>query len=330
MSRATAETLSIRPYREEDEALVLELLTASLGPGPALGRTSEFFRWKHLDNPFGSSVMLVAEDGGRVVGLRAFMRWEFRTGSETVRAVRAVDTATHPDHQGRGIFSRLTREALEILRRDTDLVFNTPNEKSGPGYLKLGWRPVGRLGMSVRPRRPRLPGHTAGSPSAETAPAATVLDDPRLSELLGRAERDERRLETERSLSFLRWRYGEAPLDYRAVPDEIGGELSGVAFLRVRPRGRLWQTSIGDVIVPSGDLGAARRLIRAASRSAPSDFVACRLPTGSTAARGAATLGFVRAPGGIRFVVNPLRDGILPDPADLKSWALRLGDVEVF
>ena len=330
MSRVAAETLAIRPYREEDEASVLELLAASLGAGPAGGRTSEFFRWKHLDNPFGLSVMLVAEEEGRIVGLRAFMRWEFRAGSETVRAVRAVDTATHPDHQGRGIFSRLTREAVEILRRDTDLVFNTPNEKSGPGYLKLGWRPVGRLGMSVRPRRPRLPGHTGGSPSAEPAPAATVLDDPRLPELLERADRDERRLETERSLSFLRWRYGEAALDYRAVLDEIDGELRGVAFLRVRPRGRLWQTSIGDVIVPSGDLSAARRLIRAASRSAPSDFVACRLPAGSTAARGAATLGFFRAPGGIRFVVNPLRDGILPDPAELRSWALRLGDVEVF
>lgn len=330
MSRATAETLTIRPYRDDDEASALDLLTASLGAGPAGGRTSGFFRWKHLDNAFGPSVMLVAEEEGWIVGLRAFMRWEFRAGSQTVRAVRAVDTATHPDHQGRGIFSRLTREALEILRRDTDLVFNTPNEKSGPGYLKLGWRPVGRLGMSVRPRRPRLSRHPQGQPLAEAASAASVLDDPRLPELLERAERDPQRLETDRSLSFLRWRYGEAPLDYRAVLDESSGELLGAAFLRVRPRGRLWQTSIGDVIVPRGDLGAARRLIRAASRSAPSDFVACRLPAGSTASRAAGALGFVRAPGGIRFVVNPLRDGILPDPADAKSWALPLGDVEVF
>ena len=330
MSRATAETLAIRPYREEDEASVVELLTASLGAGPLGERTAGFFRWKHVENPFGTSVMLVAEEEGRIVGLRAFMRWELRAGSETVRAVRAVDTATHPDHQGRGIFSRLTREALEILRGDTDLVFNTPNEKSGPGYLKLGWRPVGRLGMSVRPRRPRLPGHPEGPPSAEAPPAASVLEDSRLPELLERPERDDRRLETERNLSFLTWRYGESPLDYRAVVDESGGELRGMAFLRVRPRGHLWQTSIGDVILPRGDLGAARRLIRAASRSARSDFVACRLPGGSTAARAAATLGFVRAPGGIRFVVNPLREGLLPDPTDLRSWALRLGDVEVF
>jgi GNAT superfamily N-acetyltransferase len=328
MSRATTDAAAIRSYTESDEASVLELLTVALGPGPAGSRTTEFFRWKHLDNPFGPSLMLVAEDKGRIVGLRAFMRWRFRSGSESVRAVRAVDTATHPDHQGRGIFSRLTREALEALREDTDLVFNTPNEKSGPGYLKLGWRPVGNLGVSVRPRMTARPGRS-GPPAVEAALAAEVLADPRLPDLLQDAERSLRRLGTERSLRFLRWRYGEAPLDYRAVLHEEHGELRGVAFLRVRPRGRFWQTGVSDLILRGGDVGTARRLLRAASRSARSDFVAVR-PAEPTAARAAVTRGFVRAPGGVQFVVNSLRKGILPDPTELGSWALPLGDVEVF
>jgi GNAT superfamily N-acetyltransferase len=328
VSQTVSPALLTRPFRAEDEASVVDLLGAALGPGPTGGRTAGSFRWKHLDNPFGRSLLLVAEQDGELVGLRAFMRWRFWAGPHLIRAARAVDTATHPDHQGHGIFSRLTREALDLLRDDTDLVFNTPNAKSGPGYLKLGWRPVGRLGMSVRLRRIPRPG--ALPPRIDAPPAAEVLGDHRVPELLREAETDPARITTKRSLGFLRWRYGDAPLDYRAVTEERGGEIRGVAFLRVRPRGRLWQTSIADVIVRKGDPRTARRLLAGAGRVARADVTACRFPRGSTAARAAASLGFVPIPGGIRFVVNPLREGITPDPAEGRSWALRLGDVEVF
>ena len=78
----------------------------------ALGWTDDdarFLDWKHLENPFGASLMWVALDGERIVGFRAFLRWEFNTPEgRTVIAARAVDTATDPDYQGRGIFTRLT------------------------------------------------------------------------------------------------------------------------------------------------------------------------------------------------------------------------------
>ncbi|MET1012133.1 MAG: GNAT family N-acetyltransferase, partial [Actinomycetota bacterium] len=118
MTRTQAVDIGIRPYEDADEARVLRLLDDALGGGPAGRRTVDLFRWKHVDNPFGRSMMLVAESDGRIVGLRAFMRWRFLSGSRLLSAVRAVDTATHPDYQGRGIFSKLTREALEVLRVD--------------------------------------------------------------------------------------------------------------------------------------------------------------------------------------------------------------------
>ena len=51
----------VRQYRDSDEPRVLELLRLTLGEGPSGERTSAFFRWKHLANPFGRSFMLVAE-----------------------------------------------------------------------------------------------------------------------------------------------------------------------------------------------------------------------------------------------------------------------------
>src|SRR5690606_25693858 len=130
--------------RSDDEGAVLGLIEAALGRRPD-PRNAAFFAWKHRENAFGASPAWVAVDGDRVVGFRTLMRWEFDTPEGPVRAVRAVDTATHPDHQGRGIFSALTRRAVEELQNDgVGFVFNTPNDKSRPGYLKMGWREVGR------------------------------------------------------------------------------------------------------------------------------------------------------------------------------------------
>jgi hypothetical protein len=57
--RSEASALVARPYANEDEPAVLELLESSLGGGPAGHRPAELFRWKHLENPFGTSFLLI-------------------------------------------------------------------------------------------------------------------------------------------------------------------------------------------------------------------------------------------------------------------------------
>jgi hypothetical protein len=287
--------------------------------------------------------MLVAEADGRIVGLRAFMRWRFDVAGRSLNAVRAVDTATHPEYQGRGIFSRLTLEALDALRGEVDIVFNTPNEKSLPGYLKMGWRPVGKVPVSVRVLRPvrvirRLP-HVSGpeqpdtaSPVGRAVPVAEVLPDvDGVARLLRTAKSSSARLVTPRTLEYFRWRYGDIPgLGYRAIRLLDRGRLRGLAIFRVRPRGRLWEATVSEVITGPGDWRAARRLLQGVGQSTPVDHVAFHVSPGSTAARAAPLAGFVRVPIGITFVVNVMRQRGDIDPYDLRSWDLSLGDLEVF
>jgi GNAT superfamily N-acetyltransferase len=337
---ATKPAIAVRPYAPGDEAALLELLRVTLGGGPTGRRPPEFFRWKHHENPFGSSLMLVAESEGRLIGLRAFMRWRFEGGGSSFEAVRAVDTATHPDFQGMGVFSRLTLAALEALEDQVDLVFNTPNGASRPGYLKMGWREVGRVPIVVRVRRPlrlarglRAPsGRLPAEPAVAAEPADRVLARTEPVEgLLATARSDDGRLRTPRDLRYLRWRYGSAPLlGYRAVTEETGGALRGLAIFRVRPRGSAWESTVAEVLVPADDRDAARRLLRRVARAASVDHLTLHAPPRTATAGTAAGAGFLPAPGGMALVVKPLRDGIRPDPTGLRSWALSLGDLEVF
>jgi GNAT superfamily N-acetyltransferase len=340
MKETTDRALTVRRYEDRDEHAVLELLTESLGGGPAGTRPAEFFRWKHLENPFGRSFMLVAEDAGRLVGLRAFMRWRFVFDGGKVRAARAVDTATHPEYQGRGIFTRLTLAALEELRGEVDLIFNTPNEKSMPGYLKMGWEVMGTVPVSVRVRHPvrvvrgrrsvgNVPGATADIPIGAMT-AAEALQDAALAPLL-EDRVPSRGLETPRDLAFLRWRYGSAPLlDYRAVRLDSGGQLRGMALFRARTRGTLREATVADVLVAPGDVTSAARLLARVGRTGSFDHVACAFAKGTEIARAARRSMFLPAGRGVTVVVNELRPTSAPDPRRPESWRFVLGDLEVF
>jgi GNAT superfamily N-acetyltransferase len=333
---------------------VIGLINTSLGGGPAGGYSPEFFAWKHQDNPFGRSAGLVAVHEGRIVGVRLFLRWQLEAAGEPVQAVRAVDTATDPEFQGRGIFRRLTLALLEQLDEaaEAHLVFNTPNSNSRPGYLKMGWQPVGTLPVRLCPTRPisflrgarAAARTTAGTTDAIGRPITTkplrrchfesarlVLDQrrPEIEELLADASRTDR-LHTPLSIPYLSWRYAHAPeLDYRAVTVEDGGRLAGAAFGRMRHRGGLSEFTVGDLLVRSGDRRAARRLLTAVRR-AGADHVAAHTAPGTEAERAAAGAGYFVVPGnGVGLVANQRARLRLPvlSPA---SWRLSLGDLEVF
>ncbi|MGH2793466.1 MAG: GNAT family N-acetyltransferase, partial [Actinomycetota bacterium] len=134
-----------------------------------------------------------------------------------------------------------------------------------------------------------------------------------------------------RDAAYLAWRYGDAPLlDYRAVTDSEGGRVRGLAIFRVRPRGGLWESTLSEMIVPDGDAATARRLLRRVRRASAVDHIACHFAPGATAHAAVKRAGFLTAPRGMTFVVNPLHEGVVPDPHELGSWALSIGDLEVF
>mgnify|MGYP005751056167 FL=1 len=137
--------MEIRKSTLEDIPEIVSVLRQSLGES-LLPKSQELWKWKHQDNPFGPSPVLLALENNKIVGVRAFLRWDFSNQSDSIRSCRAVDTAVHPDYQGKGIFTKLTLKLIEEVRNEgLDLIFNTPNAQSTPGYLKMGWEKSGQL-----------------------------------------------------------------------------------------------------------------------------------------------------------------------------------------
>lgn len=121
---------------DEDLEKIIPLIQSNLDETYTLN----FFRWKHLENPFGKSYGLLALDGEKIVGLRMFMFWEFTTQRGKIKAIRPVDTVTDENYRGKGVFKKLTLDGLQNILGKYEIIFNTPNKNSLPGYLKMGWR----------------------------------------------------------------------------------------------------------------------------------------------------------------------------------------------
>jgi GNAT superfamily N-acetyltransferase len=317
--------LIIRRATPDDEPQVLQLLAESLGWLPD-GDHLMFFRWKHQENPFGRSPAWVAVDGDRIAGYRTFLRWRFLSGGERVSAVRAVDTATHPEYQGRGIFSKLTLRALEEMREEgVAFVFNTPNDQSRPGYLKMGWRLVRTLPVGFRPRNPsaavrllraRVPAGKWSLPTKAGIPALDAAQDDHLDQLLASTPDDGMR--TDRSREYFAWRYGLPALAYRAMP--LGDSIAdGVVFFRLRRRGPAIEAAICDVLLRTDASRQLRHAVTRILRTTGADY-AVSLDTRLGA-------GFLRLPiPGPTLVWRDLAETEMR-PAD--SWDLALGDVEL-
>lgn len=143
---------TIREYRPEDRNELLSLHRETFGR-PAFDE--EWFAWKYENNPYTDSVpIVIAEHAGSIVGVRAFFAMAMCAGGDVRLALQPCDTMVQEDHRGRGLFTRMTEYAIKRYTDDEPaFFFNFPNEKSGPGNLKLGWRTVG-LPTHIRIQRP--------------------------------------------------------------------------------------------------------------------------------------------------------------------------------
>ena len=306
-------TITIRPFETDDQPAVLELLRQALGEA-ALRRTTALFTWKHVNNPFGRSIMFVAEDPQGIVGFRAFMRWELATvDDQRLRCVRAVDTATHPRARRQGVFKRLTLEAINAARAEgVDLIFNTPNARSGAGYLSMGWTEVGPIGTLVRPRSPR-------SWRRSDAPAEVTIGTPWRDQAV--VDRQPRGLRTPRTPEYLRWRFGAHPsADYRVVANR-----GGMAVVRPNLRRERRELVVSEIF--GSGAGSA---IRMAARNTDAAYLVGWFSSRSPERAAAIGAGLLPVPGvtALTLFARPLRQ-LATDVTQLNRWDLSLGDLEL-
>jgi GNAT superfamily N-acetyltransferase len=301
--------MEIRPAEEKDISAIVALLKISLGES-LMPKSEAFWRWKHLDNPFGESPVLVASENNQLVGVRAFMRWEWRQGEKIFKAVRAVDTATHPDFQGKGIFTKLSLKLAEQCRQlGVDFIFNTPNRISKPGYIKMGWESVGKLPVGVK-----LNVYSHQQERSLSDRWEDVIHHPAL------LTANYNVLRTNVSSAYLFWRYRDNPnIRYKILSHT--NERPFILIYREKKTGGFTEIRIADLFCNPIDAAYAVNCLQS------------KAPFGSLitiSECGTPVKGFLRLAAGPVVTIKSLNLPAWEEKINFTNWSPSLGDLELF
>jgi GNAT superfamily N-acetyltransferase len=113
--------------------------------------TPRYLQWLYLDNPDGRAVGYDAWDGDVLAAHYVCVPARAWVEGLEVPVLLSLNTATHPDYQGKGLFTKLAGMSYEAgAAQGFDGVYGVANANSTPGFVrKLGFQLVRPLEARV-------------------------------------------------------------------------------------------------------------------------------------------------------------------------------------
>lgn len=112
---------------------------------------ARYLSWLYAQNPVGAVIGCDAWDGDVLAAHYVCVPVKAMIAGHPTRVMLSLNTATHPDYQGKGLFTRLADATYELGERmGIDAVYGVANANSTPGFLrKLGFSLVRPLDACI-------------------------------------------------------------------------------------------------------------------------------------------------------------------------------------
>lgn len=129
--------------------LSISSLLLDVFPGSPL--TEKFLRWQYQDNPLGHALGFSALDGNEVVSHYGAIPISAELHGEHELGLLSLNTATHPNYAGKGLFTRLAEETYgRAVDAGFGFVIGVSNSASTNGFVRrLAFQNVGTLKAQV-------------------------------------------------------------------------------------------------------------------------------------------------------------------------------------
>jgi GNAT superfamily N-acetyltransferase len=283
----------------------------------------DWWNWKFRMNPAGfwgeEGDIWVAESNDRLIGYYAIIPERLKFGSETITVAQSVDTATHPEFRGMGVFPTLAQKVYAESQDRYCFIYGYPSEMAFKGFSRLGWRDFGiveflrflnydrplrefsksrlaiwfaktflrtlgglkSLWVSIRPSKYE----SSESKIEEVEQFPSEIDD------FWRAARADKDIAIERTMAFLNWRFSKHFGDYKKYIARSTRDRKVIGYLVLRKteiRNIKNVLDIVDILVLNGEEKLISSFIEIAIRTAKQeklDLIHCRVPSWHTYAK---------------------------------------------
>jgi len=139
--------MEIRKYVSGNELDILNLFHLVFNKEMTL----EAWNWRFKNNPFTKDVFIyLMWEGEQLIGHYAVSPVEMKLQGKVIKTALSMTTMTHPDHGGKGIFSKLAANLYKDLKEEFGykFIWGFPNNNSHYGFIKnLGWQDIAVIPM---------------------------------------------------------------------------------------------------------------------------------------------------------------------------------------
>lgn len=111
----------------------------------------DYLSWLYLENPCGEVVGFDAFQGGTLAAHYVGVPVKYMIEGCSRLGLLSLNTATHPAHQGKGLFTRLAEATYDhAANNGYEFVIGVANANSTPGFVrKLGFELIGPLSARI-------------------------------------------------------------------------------------------------------------------------------------------------------------------------------------
>lgn len=202
-----------------------------------------YFKWKYLDNPAGNAISFVARHKGMIAAFYGVIPEYYLVNGHKEIIHQSMDTMTHPDHRGKGLFPLLAKATFAHLREQSGRihVIGYPGPTSYGGFVnKLQWRCIGQFKyLFVYKWSFAIASALGSEPSAVVEHISTFTDewDAYFQEHYAPSRSIEKHIDRD----FLMWRIVNNPgSNFSCLSLREKGVLIGYCIYRLDKAGRLF------------------------------------------------------------------------------------------
>jgi len=334
---------------------LIELSKAYYSTGDIID--SSYLNWQYHQNPSGKPYLFISrtEKENKLVGQYLIIPIIYNFFNKPVKGTLSLNTLTHPDFQGKGLFTKMAIKSYEECAKN-NILFTTgfPNPLSYPGFVKkLDFTHLGDIPLFIKPLRPINMALSFFKTSKEKHGGNIELsqveqngifklnfenDSSKINDFWSKIK-SQYPISTERDSTFLKWRYCDLPTrKYQLYAFEADNVIKSIIVLKAE---KTWGFNVGiimDFLVLQGEEHIGKQMLQFTKRifkMSKLDFSAC-LHSPNFESDFLMKNGFFKVPQRllpqkVHFIVRKNNEFVKSEEIfNLKNWKLTFGDYDVF